>query len=66
MNNPSPFPPSKAQLNRERREREAKEIVDGYPRGARVTRVRESRVPRFGSAEWCETQGDNLGESPDH
>ncbi len=26
---------------------------------------RESRVPRFGSAEWCETQGDNLGESGD-
>lgn len=35
-------------------------------RKTRKARTVESRVPRFGSAEWAETQGDNLGDSPDY
>ena len=29
------------------------------------SRRRESRAPRFGSQEWAETRGDDLGLSPD-
>lgn len=39
-------------------------LKSGYLAIRRTDR-RASRVPRFGSAEWCETQGDNLGASPD-
>ncbi len=36
--------------------------VKRKPRQSRAESVR----PAFGSAEWCETQGDDLGESPDY
>jgi hypothetical protein len=31
----------------------------------RATRLSRTRTPIFGSAEWAETRGDDLGESPD-
>lgn len=47
---------------------EARGLPASYDPHAKPKRARRKRVdtsPAYGSAEWCETQGDNLGESPD-
>lgn len=57
----SPFPKSKAQLNREKYAAQAAAslVAAKAPR-----RIRERR-PVWGSQQWAETRGDDLGASPD-
>lgn len=55
------FPKSKAQLNREKYAAQAASPVPAKaPR-----RIRERR-PVFGSQQWAETRGDDLGLSADY
>lgn len=66
MNNDSLFPKSKAQVNREKyaAAAQARETLQSSKRTIARKR-RESQSPRFGSQEWAETRGDDLGASPD-
>ena len=65
--NNSIFPKSKAQINREKyAAQNAEKAIRLERQKIRNVRIKESRVPKFGSAEWCETQGDNIGDSGDY
>lgn len=60
------FPKSKAQINREKyaAQAEAAAVAAKAERKARRVPREESR-PAWGSQQWAETRGDDLGLSPD-
>ncbi len=60
-------PKSKAQLNREKyaAQAEAAKIRNAYAKELRKVR-RESKTPAWGSQQWAETRGDDLGLSADY
>lgn len=62
------FPKSKAQLNREKYAAQSisREIQRAAIGPDQVRRLRRKPIlrPMWGSQEWAETRGDDLGESP--
>lgn len=59
------FPKSKAQLNRERRAAEAIAAQQAAKAQRRAKREAREARPVWGSQQWAETRGDDLGLSPD-
>jgi RNA polymerase-interacting CarD/CdnL/TRCF family regulator len=60
------FPPSKRQLLREARDRQAKELAAAKKESRQRRKDLGTYSPRVGSQEWAETRGDDLGLSADY